>query len=127
MKKPLRVLHLEDNAIDAELFCMVLKGEGIDCAITCVRTRRDFQAALEQGQFDLIVSDFSLPAFDGLAALKMARQHSPNTPFIFASGTMREAEAMQALSSGASDFVIKDDAPGLIAAVKRAIRYPDEL
>jgi len=119
MKKPLRVLHLEDNAIDAELFRMLLNGEGIDSIVICVRTRRDFQAALERGQFDLIVSDFTLPGFDGLAALKMARQHRPDTPFIFASGTMREAEAQQALASGASDFVVKDDAQGLIAAVKR--------
>ncbi len=117
---PLRVLHLEDNPIDAELFLMVLKGEGIDCLITCVRKRSDFQTALERGEFDLIVSDFSLPGFDGLAALKIARQYCPNTPFIFSSGTMREAEAQAALSSGATDFIIKDDYAGLIAAVKRA-------
>jgi CheY-like chemotaxis protein len=118
MNKTLSVLHLEDNAIDAELFRMLLEGEGIQCTVICVRTRRDFQAALERG-FDLIVSDFTLPGFDGLAALKMARQHCPDTPFIFASGTMREAEAQQALALGASDFVVKDDAPALVAAVKR--------
>src|SRR5712691_2961281 len=122
MNKTLSILHLEDNAIDAELFRMLLEGEGIQCTVICVRTRRDFQAALERGQFDLIVSDFTLPGFDGLAALKMARQHRPDTPFIFASGTMREAEAQQALASGASDFVVKDDAPALVAAVKRATR-----
>jgi len=119
MSKPLKVLHLEDNAIDAELFRMVLKGERIDCIVTCVRARRDFQAALEREQFDLIVSDFSLPGFDGLAALRMARQYCPKTPFIFASGTMREAEVQQALALGASDFVVKDDALALVAAVKR--------
>ena len=119
MSKPLKVLHLEDNAIDAELFRMVLKGERIDCIVTCVRVRQDFQAALEREQFDLIVSDFSLPGFDGLAALKMARQYCPNTPFIFASGSLRETEAKEALALGASDFVVKDDAPALVAAVKR--------
>lgn len=123
MNRSLSVLHLEDNAIDAELFRMVMKGEGIDCAVTCVRTRRDFQAALEQGQFDLIVSDFSLPAFDGLSALKMARQYCPNTPFIFVSGTMHAIEAREAISSGASDFIVKDDTPGLILAVKRTIGF----
>src|SRR5712672_1625791 len=113
MNKTLSVLHLEDNTVDAELFRRLLNEEGIDCTVVCVRKRVDFQTALERGTFDLIVSDFSLPGFDGLAALKMARQYCPNTPFIFSSGTMREAEAQAALSSGATDFIVKDDSAGL--------------
>jgi len=67
MKSPLHILHLEDDSDDAALIASTLKSGGISTATTCVQTRADFVAALEQGGIDLILSDFSLPAFDGLS------------------------------------------------------------
>src|SRR5437899_5267115 len=117
---PLQILHLEDNQADAELVRSLLEGEGIACAFTCVATRPDFEAALENGAFDLILSDFSLPQFDGLTALALARLRHPDKPVIFVSGTLGEAAAVEALKQGATDFVLKDQLARLPAAVKRA-------
>ena len=102
MNRPLQILHLEDNESDAELVEIRLKAEQIACSITLVDTREDFQEALKTRSFDLILSDYSLPAFDGLSALKMARQQTPNTPYMFVSGTMGEEAAVESLKSGAS-------------------------
>src|SRR5664280_508986 len=77
MKLPLHILHLEDNPNDAALIQSTLEAEGITCATTCVQNHNDFVAALEHGGIDLILSDCSLPAFDGLAALKIAHAQRP--------------------------------------------------
>ena len=79
---PLRILHLEDNATDAELLETLLRKERLDAAITGATTKNEFQAALDTGHFDLIISDYSLPGFDGLSALNLARSRRPETPFI---------------------------------------------
>ncbi len=126
MKTPLRILHLEDNRTDAELVGLMLKEEGINCEIRCVRTRAEFEAALNSDVFDLIISDFSLPQFNGLAALQMARQQCPAKPFIFVSGTMGEEAAVESLKEGAADYVLKDRLPRLAAAVKRAVQDAED-
>lgn len=118
---PLRILHLEDNPTDAELVRQMLLAEGIACTITCVKTGPDFEAALERGQFDLILSDFSLPQFDGLSALTLARSKCPHKPLIFLSGTMGEEVAVESLKQGATDYVLKDRLARLPAAVRRAM------
>jgi signal transduction histidine kinase len=99
----------------------MLQSEGIDCSINCVRTRDSFQAALDSGAFDLIVSDFTLPRFDGLSALRMAQTQWPDKPFIFVSGTMGEEAAVESLRQGAVDYVLKDRMFRLPAAVKRCM------
>ena len=119
---PLRILHVEDNSTDAELFREMLEAEGIDCSIACVRTRDAFQASLDEGAFDLIVSDFTLPQFDGLSALQLARRQCPDKPFIFVSGTMGEEAAVESLRQGAADYVLKDRMSRLPAAVKRCMQ-----
>ena len=86
MKSPLHILHLEDDPNDVALAKSTLEAEGITCATICVETRADFVAALERGGVDLILSDFSLPAFDGLSALEIAHARCPDIPFIFISG-----------------------------------------
>ncbi len=73
MKLPLRILHLEDDRNDAALIQSTLESGGITCAATYAQTRDDFVAALERGGIDLILSDFSLPTFDGMTALSIAR------------------------------------------------------
>ena len=107
MNSPLRVLLLEDDVRDAEVVRATLKGEGIASELTRVETEQDFVAALERGGFDLILVDYTLPSFDGLSALKIAQRHLPDVPFIFVSGTLGEDAAIEALKTGATDYVLK--------------------
>src|SRR5207248_9175790 len=120
-KPLLRILHLEDNPTDAELLRSMLERQRIDCAIKRVETQAAFEAALEREQFDLIISDFTLPSFDGLSALAIAGQKRPELPFVFVSGTIGEEAAVESLKRGATDYVFKDRLSRLAASVKRAV------
>jgi two-component system cell cycle sensor histidine kinase/response regulator CckA len=122
MKSPLHILHLEDDPNDAELIKSTLKAGGINCAINRVQCREDFVAALEHGGTDLIISDFSLPAFNGLAATEIAHTKWPDLPVILVSGTLGEELAIDALRSGATDYVLKERLARLAPAVRRAMQ-----
>src|SRR5262245_52803187 len=126
MTSPLRVLHLEDNANDAELIQAALESEGIVSDVTRVETRVDFLAALEQGGFDVVLADYTLPSFDGLSALNLARKACPDVPFIFVSGTLGEEVAIEALKIGATDYVLKERLSRLGPSVHRALREAKE-
>lgn len=117
----LRLLHLEDNVTDAELIHALLAAEWPDCHVRQVDTREDFIDALQRDSFDLILSDFSLPAFDGLTALKLANELGISAPFLFLSGTIGEDNAVEALQHGATDYVIKDRPARLVPAIRRAL------
>lgn len=121
MKSLLRILHLEDNQNDAELVCSMLEADGIMCDVVRAETRDDFHKALEDDGFDLIISDYTLPSFDGLSALKIAQEKSPDIPFIFVSGTIGEDSAIESLLSGATDYVLKNKLSRLVPAVRRAL------
>jgi PAS domain S-box-containing protein len=121
MNTPLRVLHLEDDVRDTELVQATLDGEGIQSELTRVDTGQDFVAALNGPNVDLILADYTLPSFDGLSALKIAQQHAPDVPFIFVSGTLGEDVAIEALKTGATDYVLKTRLARLAPAVKRAL------
>ena len=122
MDRALRVLHLEDDAGDAGLVRDVLELGGIACDITRVQTREDFVASLEKGGLDLIFADYSLPSFDGMSALKIAAQRSPDVPFIFVSGMLGEEVAIEALKLGATDYVLKERLSRIVSVVPRALR-----
>src|SRR5690242_21579924 len=107
MEGPLRILMLEDVASDAELAIQTLQRAGVRGEYLRVWTEADFVAQLEKSNLHLILSDFTLPAFDGLAALEIARAMRPDIPFIFLSGTMGEERAIEALKEGAADYVLK--------------------
>jgi PAS domain S-box-containing protein len=126
MNSPSHLLYLEDNLADVELLQDVLQAEDLACEITRVETECGFLAALQQDGFDLILADYTLPSFDGLSALKMARQHKPDLPFIFVSGTMGEEAAIEALKTGATDYVLKTRLSRLAPAVRRALREASE-
>jgi PAS domain S-box-containing protein len=126
MESQLRVLHLEDDSRDAELVRETLEAEGISCHVTRVETEAPFNARLEQGGFDLIFADYTLPSFDGLSALKSAHQIRPLVPFIFVSGTLDEEVAIEALKIGATDYVLKTRLSRLVPSVRRALREADE-
>jgi PAS domain S-box-containing protein len=121
MNQPYRVLMVEDVAADAELLLKELRRAGINCEPRRVETAADFQRELEQFQPHVILSDFSMPKFDGMEALAIARRSYSHIPFIFVSGTLGEEYAVRALQGGATDYVLKDNLLRLPAAVQRAI------
>jgi PAS domain S-box-containing protein len=126
MKSPLRILFLEDDPKDAELVQQTLASDGISCYVTRVETEADFIASLEQGGFDLILADYTLPSFDGLSALKIAQQGCPHVPLIFVSGTLGEEVAIEALKIGATDHVFKTRLSRIVPSVQRALREAKE-
>jgi PAS domain S-box-containing protein len=118
----LRILHLEDDPADAELVRSILQREGIECRIVRTENQEQFCRALDEQRFDLILSDYTLPSFDGLAALAIVRAQCPDVPFILLSGTLGEEVAVEALKEGATDYVVKDRMHRLVASIERAIR-----
>jgi PAS domain S-box-containing protein len=122
MKLPLRILHLEDDPNDTELLQALLEKDGLDAELVRVDTQEEFAAALGQGELDLIISDYSLPSFDGLAALGMARERRPTLPIILFSATIGEEAAIGCLRGGATDYILKQRPERLAAAVRRALR-----
>lgn len=122
----LRILLLEDSLLDTELIQVQLIEGGINGELVRVETRTDFQAALENQQFDLILSDYSLPSFDGISALELAQANCPDIPFIFVSATLGEELAIETLKNGATDYVLKQRLERLIPSVKRALRETKE-
>jgi PAS domain S-box-containing protein len=126
MKTILNILHLEDNPNDAELVKSILESNHAGCHLTRVFTKADFLAALERQSFDLILSDYAMPNFDGLTALTIAAEKRPDIPFIFVSGTMGEEAAVESLKRGASDYVLKDRLARLSAAIRQALTLAAE-
>jgi CheY-like chemotaxis protein len=121
MKSPLRILHLEDNTFDAELCHALMTAEGLELEVTHATNADEFRAALERGGFDLILSDYSLPDYDGRRALARVRATDPHVPFILVSGELGEEAAIDALKSGATDYVLKMRLSRLVPAVRRAV------
>jgi len=118
----LKILHLEDDPKDAELIQSTLEAEGISCDITRVDNPPQFLGSLERRTFDLVLADYTLPTFDGISALRVAKDVSPDVPFIFVSGTLGEDVAVEALKLGATDFVSKNRLSRMAPAVRRALR-----
>jgi PAS domain S-box-containing protein len=122
---PLRILMLEDSVQDAELIQELLEAEHFVCEVTRVQTRAEFLAALENRGFDLVLADYALPSFDGLSALKLTLGAHPDLPFIFVS-SFGEEIAIDALTSGATDYVLKTRLSRLVPSVQRALREARE-
>lgn len=122
----LRILMLEDLELDAELCHEELKRGGVSCDVRRVDTRRGFESALDDWHPDIILSDFSMPRFDGMSALGIAQERTPATPFIFVSGTIGEERAVEAMKRGATDYVLKHHMNRLVPVVKRALREQTE-
>jgi PAS domain S-box-containing protein len=120
-RRKVRILHLEDSALDADLVCEFLRAAGMDCDIERVWTRDGFGKAVREGRYDLILADHALPAFDGEAALEIARESAAQTPFVFVSGTLGEDVAVEAMKRGATDYVVKQRLERLPAVVARAL------
>ena len=113
---------LEDDAADAELTRFALRKGGLQFSSSRAETKEQYLKELENRPPSLILSDYSLPGFDGHAALNIARHKCPETPFIFVTGTMGEEVAIKTLKSGATDYVLKTRLTRLLPAVNRALR-----
>jgi PAS domain S-box-containing protein len=126
MKTPLHILHLEDDPKDAALINDTLETGGIACTIVCVETEREFVAALEQGRIDLVLSDFTLPSFDGASAIALVHARWPDLPIILVSGTQGEERAIDSIKNGATDYVLKGHLSRLVPATIRAMQDVSE-
>jgi signal transduction histidine kinase/CheY-like chemotaxis protein len=118
----LKILLLEDNPFDVELISAHLTEGNIQFDLVIVESEMQFLSALNRDSFDVILADYSLPAFDGIAALKMTQTHFPDIPFIFVSGTVGEDFAIETLKLGATDYVLKQRLSRLIPAIERALK-----
>ncbi len=126
MNTPLRILHLEDDPNDAALIQSMLEVGHIGCETTSVSNRADFEHQIRSGCYDLVLSDYSLPTFDGLSAVAIVRAQRPDVPVILVSGTVGEEFAIESLKNGATDYVLKTRLKRLVPAVQRAMREVDE-
>ncbi|HEY4873739.1 MAG TPA: EAL domain-containing protein [Steroidobacteraceae bacterium] len=118
----LRLLVVEDSESDAKLAIWGLREAGFNCTYRCVESEAAMRTALRADLPDLILSDFSLPRFDGMSALAVAISEAPNVPFIFLTGMVGEELAIEALKCGAIDYVLKSNPMRLAPAVKRALK-----
>jgi two-component system, cell cycle sensor histidine kinase and response regulator CckA len=118
----LRILYLEDEEHDRELAAATMAAAGVACTFVYAKTELEFQAALDQHSFDVVLSDFSLPSYSGMAALALVKEKQLETPFLLVSGTIGEQRAVESLKAGAIDYVLKDRLDRLPGAVQRALR-----
>jgi PAS domain S-box-containing protein len=126
MKKPLKILILEDNPSDAKLVKIELKKTEKEFESRVVQDEENFLKELEAFQPDLILSDYAMPQFTGLDALDIAKKKCPEIPFIIVTGSLNEEIAIKCMRWGAWDYVIKDKLVHLGHAVKNAIKLKAE-
>ncbi len=125
MDNEIRIVYLEDNPSDAELFDWELRRSGLHFHSQRVDTREAFLSELES-QPDVILSDHGLPAFDGLTAMGIAREKCPDVPFIFVTDALTESE-VEKLTDYVADCVLKRELHYLPTAVRRALVHQDEV
>lgn len=126
MTKLLRVLMVEDSIADSEIILYELKKARLRIESKIVSSKPDFLREIVDFNPDIILSDFSMPSFDGLSALKITKKIRPEVPFVFVSGTIGEERAIEALKCGATDYILKDHLNGLIPKIKRALKEAKE-
>ena len=124
--EPIKILLVEDVELDAELTERELKRTNLNYITKRVEEESDFINQLKNYKPDIILADHSLPNFDGVTALKITMEKSPETPFIFVSGKIGEDFAVEMLKEGATDYVLKSNLPKLGHAVQRALNEFNE-
>lgn len=121
MTEPLRILLIEDDAYDAELFAYAVEKAGMRHHLRRVDSAAELKAVLTEFNPQVIVCDFSLPGFDGFEALKITGSLCPKVPFFFASGTIGRERAQLALKLGATGYSLKGDYASLLGQIKDCI------
>lgn len=123
---PLRILILDDTTIDAELAVAALEEAGCTCDWERVDNREAFLKRLSEAAYDVILADYSLPAINGMTALRLFCEHQVDIPFIILSGAPGEERAIDAVKAGATDYVLKTHIERLGAVVQRALQEKEE-
>jgi PAS domain S-box-containing protein len=121
----MRLLLLEDSEHDAELTIAALERDGLTFEKRVIATRAEYLRALDEGPWSAIISDYNLPGFSGIEALRLLRERDADLPFILHSGMIGEARAVEAMRAGANEYVMKDDLGRLAPAIEREIRDAD--
>ena len=119
MTAMLKMLMIEDVPSDAEISLRELKRSGMEFVVRRVETEPELRRECVEFEPDIVVSDFALPHFDGLSALRIVRQLRPDLPFIFVSGTIGEETAIESLRSGANDYILKTPTSGSSGSTPR--------
>ncbi|WP_224362600.1 hybrid sensor histidine kinase/response regulator [Hyalangium versicolor] len=123
---PLRILLLEDSPQDEQLIEAQLEEAALDFELTRVTGQVSFQRALGEGRHDIILSDYTVPGFDGETALSLSQSAHPDVPFLFVSGALGEERAIELLKRGATDYVLKNRLERLVPSIQRALREARE-
>jgi CheY-like chemotaxis protein len=123
---PLKVLCLEDSPRDAEIIRELLTDAGFNINLDWTATEKEYISLLRGSTYDVILSDFTLSGFDAFGALRLSLDICPNVPFICVSGSIGEETAIELLTHGAVDYVLKDRLARLPAAITRALREAKE-
>jgi len=122
MGKPLKILHVEDNPLDAELIHNHIRSELVNCEIKFISNKSDLLSAIENESYDIFLCDFRLPLFnDGFEVLDIIRTKLRDIPILFVTGTIGEELAVELLKKGATDYILKDRLIKLVPAIKRAV------
>ena len=124
--KPLRLLVVEDSPRDAEIVVREIRSGGFDVTWKRVDTAGTMRAALDAEPWDVVVSDYSMPNFDGLAALRVWQEKGLDIPFIIVSGKIGEETAVAAMKAGVHDYIMKDRLARLAPAIERELREAKE-
>ena len=124
--KSIKLLILEHDENDLELLLYELKKGSLDFVSRIVETKDQFSSALVDFCPDIILSDYSLPGFDGVSAFKIKQQICPEVPFIIVSGTIGEENAVELIKNGVTDYALKDKLFTVIPKIKRAISEASE-
>src|SRR5688572_7290215 len=122
MKEKLKLLNIEDSELDTELLILHLKREGYDLDYKRVDTVEQLADALTNEEWDVIISDYSIPGFGVDEALEFVKQTDLDIPFIVISGTIGEEKAVQVMRAGASDYLMKDNLKRLAPAIERELQ-----
>lgn len=126
MAERIRLLMVEDSEDDEALVLHALKQGGLEPVHERVQTERDLRAALDREAWDMVISDYSMPGFDGFSAFKVLKETGKEVPFIFVSGRLGEETAVEAMRLGASDYFTKGNLKRLVPAVQRELRKMED-
>jgi DNA-binding response OmpR family regulator len=127
MSEPIHILILEDNPTDAELIIFELQEAGFSFTAKVLRNEKDYVKELNEFPPDLILSDYNLPAYSGTLALAEAKRRCPDIPFILVSGAVVEDYAIDILTAGAKDYVLKTQLQQkLVPAVRKTLAEAEE-
>ncbi|MDT8325655.1 MAG: PAS domain S-box protein, partial [Bacteroidota bacterium] len=123
---PIRILYLEDSVRDHELIRNLLENAGLPCTLTRVSDESAFLDALLRDEYDIILSDYRMPGYDGVSAMESALQLRPDLPFIIVSGSIGEEAAIDLIKRGASDYVLKENPHRLPYVIKKELKAKKE-